>query len=492
MIKNLWVSSDPNDWKEHPEGDSFHFDGVEIGMFGTLGAGAIVTNFKLDQAEIRTHVDNATVGIICGEAMNNSHLSNVGAHDCSLTFAPGTDGVSSIFSLVGSMDTTMVWVDRPAMGGGGSSGTGPGTGQLQYGGDIIVDPNDFLDINGNKQQDTFAELNPKDNKNISLVVPGAEQYKSAYYTSTLGIGNISGGIKGEKEYKNGSYVNFSYNEDNDPISKGYVKTLLDNCKGAPLYIVPGVPDFSDTATASIQIEKENGVKEFVDVEIPGNGIWFKPLAGGTAALVFAQTNQSTMAEMSIYKYQRNDDNEMVPVNDNSGSNETKFTLPAGNKTVVYYPYEVEAGYEYVIGKSSGNKSVPAGFVALVLAGANDENNVERPSYGSDGYFRPNVIEFVDYVPAPDTDLVAEGYVQNQVILKLTGSVSETATADEQIFYRVTETTSGETTTKTVYYLAPQLTISDLAATDTVKYSAARNNNDDKFFPLRAKTKQVQT
>ena len=63
VISNLWVSTNENDWKEHPEGE-WSFTGKSVGMFGAVGEGSIISNFKIDSIEVKTHISDTTVGII--------------------------------------------------------------------------------------------------------------------------------------------------------------------------------------------------------------------------------------------------------------------------------------------------------------------------------------------------------------------------------------------------------------------------------------------
>ena len=65
VIENLWVSTDPADWKRMPQGLEAEFDTSSevdyVGLFGSISDTAIVYNFNLDKIEVKTHID-ATVG----------------------------------------------------------------------------------------------------------------------------------------------------------------------------------------------------------------------------------------------------------------------------------------------------------------------------------------------------------------------------------------------------------------------------------------------
>lgn len=441
VISNLWVSTDINDWKERPEGVT-GYSSTHVGLFGAISGDAIVENFNLDRVEIKSHID-ATIGIICGYA--DANISGVGVYNGILTVTSGVT-CQSEYSLLGEISPNVNWVDKPTVG------TGSGEGDSGSGGDLVITPEQFSKITGKSVAAGKA-----------LAVDGALA-GTAFYAGTLAVVKPNGGTIALYDMRSGSPATFTPdpNASNYKAQQKVLEAYQQYQSGNyQLYMYPAaVPSVSTTVGVTI-----NGNT----VQIPTNGIWFKPQAAGTAALAFAKTNNNADKNMAIYKYQRNADGTLTQVQKDT------FVLPKSglkNGAIVYYEYEiteadVQAGYEYVIG-AADNESAggDAGFVALVLAGT-DTSTGDNPGGSGENPGATRKVMNVDYVVSTDVDVSADTYEIHQTLLEIT---SGTTTVQGTIYYKAV----GAVGASTVNYYVPSMGIS-VTDISQAKQSAAASD-----------------
>ena len=410
VISNLWVSTNPTDWKEHPGIEELTFKGNYVGLFGEIGEGGIVTNFVLDRVEVTSNISGqspATVGIVCGYVGAGAHVSKVGVYNGKISCSGAN--IESNYSLIGAYDEEhLSWEDRPGSSG---SSTDPNT----EGGNIIVDANTQID----------GEYNFSNISTEGKVVPvkGSASGR-AFYVGTL-IRDAMGGQPTIRVNNNGSYPEYDYSNE-DPL----VKATIDLCLEKKYFIK--VSETVDvTKTQAYQIDQKT-------IYLPSNGVWFQPKEAGTASIAFTKTVNNKDSYMQVYQY-KNDQWIAIP--------ECKFILPkqgVQNNHVIYYEFEVEKEVQYFIGKTSGDS---AGFVMLVLAGASDTNG---PTTDTDDQQpttpQPGFLQDIDYILSPTPNFDWDNHKQSEVLLSFSGT-----NITGSIIYRAAVETVDSATVQKVYY-----------------------------------------
>ena len=472
VISNLWVSTDKNDWKEHPDIVQEDYESTHVGLFGSVGEEAIVEDFVLDRIEIKSHINESKVGIICGYV--NAMIKNVGVYNGIITVAANTTCTSN-YSLFGEKDSRIYWDDMPIID---SNYEADGT--EKEGGDLIVDPNAY-DYKNDPDYETkylFTGLEAADDpKQILDSIP-----RTAYYVGELNT--ISSGNNHElwdlREYDPST---------NKGANRNFVATTKNMEKIAQLYALSKRKDpileignpfaaFSG-GTATPLATKDVVNKEGETVKVPQGCIWFKPQNSGTVSLAFGATSNGSDRYAMVYACRRIDANTLVAVEARS----QEFMIPSNklntfkNGYAGYYEYEITDedianNYEFVIGASnlSGHTNGAFGFLFLILAGVDksgeEGGTVERP--GEPGVFAPIMFD-VDYVVSPATDISKDTYQNHQVLLKV-------STAPEgQIYYLA----AGPEGSSKVYYTATATgaTLLDFAAADPKQSQSAAKGQD---------------
>lgn len=418
IISNLWVSTNPDDWKEHPDGMSY--SSTHVGLFGALGAGAVVENFNLDRVEITTSMD-ATVGIVCGLVKEGANISGVGVYNGILGFSASGLGITSNYSLIGEKEGKVYWENMPSSSAGGN---------------IVVDPNGIL---GNG---AFAGLAQNDVLKVPGSVDGRAYYSGAATMQDAVVNNsprqITSGSweynaddSSKREFKYSTTSDFSYNANTDILAKAEINKIIGKDGKIGYVNFQDPPDI----TAGLKVTNADGIT----VIIPANCVWFDPIQSGTAAIVFRQGSQgSGSLYMSVWKYERVSEDELKEVE------EMAFGLTGiGNGQFGYFEVDLEAEsepdengnkkqYEYAIGASSycEPKKNDYGFAALILAGASTSNGDTTGNSGK--------ISGVDYIKDTEEIVGGTNYTQRNVLINISGT---TAVSDNSnsITYLATET-----------------------------------------------------
>jgi len=132
-ISNLWISSDPNDWKEKPLNASSINIGASIGFFGNIGNIYVnettalvgtVKSFYLENIEVTSKVTNSKVGIIAGYTDGN--LQSIGVKNPKMSLGTTSVAITSNYSLIGEIGPHITWENSP---------------NDLVGGDLIINPN---------------------------------------------------------------------------------------------------------------------------------------------------------------------------------------------------------------------------------------------------------------------------------------------------------------------------------------------------------------
>ena len=454
VISNLWVSTDIDDWKECPEGVT-EYSSEHVGLFGAISGSATIKNFNLSRIEVKTHID-AVVGIVCGYV--DASISDIGVHNGILTFDNGVT-CQSEYSLMGEVSSNVTWQDRPTIDTGAGGGIGGS------GGSLVITPDHFNEI-----QEKFT--NGTIPSGSTLAVSGALE-GTAFFAGGLKVIKQNGGTPAFYDLRdfdtssNATPPEFTAVDENAP-NKTAQQTVLDAytkyIKNREYLYALGIPDVNDRVGVTIDGKT---------VQIPKNGVWFKPKAAGIAALAFAKSNNNAAKEMAIYKYSRNAQTGALTKVDKK-----TFTLPKklGNGSAVYFEFEItsddiKAGYEFVIGASndeSADKNV--GFVAMALAGTNQSEGNNPGDGGTPGSSK--VLIDIDYIENATDDVGAFDYNIHKTLLQITSGVS---TAQGSIYYKAV----AELNTSTVYYYVPNIgiTVSDISEE---KESNGTDTNDSRY------------
>jgi hypothetical protein len=456
VISNLWVSTDINDWKESPPGVS-QYSSEHVGLFGAISGSATIKNFNLSRIEVKTHID-AVVGIVCGYV--DASISDIGVHNGILTFDSGVT-CQSEYSLMGEVSSNVTWQDRPTIDTGAGGGIGGS------GGSLVITPVHFTEI----QKKFTNGIIPSGS---TLAVSGALD-GTAFFAGGLAVTKQNGGspvfydLRRYDANSNAMPPEFTA-VDANATNKTAQQAVLDaynTYKTSKEYLYAlGVPTENDTVGVTIDGKT---------VQIPKNGVWFKPKAAGIAALAFAKANNAKPAkEMAIYKYSRNAQTGALT---QVGEEET-FTLPRSlkNGSIVYYEYtinadDVAAGYEYVIGASKKSPAdSAAGFVAMALAGTDQSSGNNPGDGGTTGSSK--VLMDIDYIENATDDVGAFDYNIHKTLLQITSGVS---TAQGSIYYKAV----AELNTSTVYYYVPNIgiTVRDISQE---KESNGTDTNDSRY------------
>ena len=221
---------------------------------------------------------------------------------------------------------------------------------------------------------------------------------------------------------------------------------------------------------------------------PSGCIWFKPIGGGNVTLAFTkQSNGNTYEYMSIYRYKRNPNTGILDT-----SVPVKEIIVAmsknglGTGAISYYnlyisDIEAQAGYEYVIGRSSNASSkTTAGFVYLKLAGVNITGG--EGATAPDG--RPyRLLKDIDFVESNEVDLTSDTWQMHKSILTLSNTHSHDTGGYAAIYYDVgTVTVSGKNVEGVVYKNDTGLTVKQVIQTDP----EAANNTSFTYGPYETR------
>ena len=420
VIKNLWVSTDPDDWYEQPgQYDDFNI-GTDVGLFGNVGYGADISNFYLENIEVTTTTSNATLGILAGYVDGN--MSNIGVKNAKLSFKNGSETtVSSGYSLVGETSKYVSWDDLPSIEEGGS-------------GDLIIDPNNIKFRNNETRNNIFNSVRDIDDSvlghayyvpGLSLTSPKPTPTALYKYTTTVSF---------HDQKVNGKQYSLHYADDpirinlTSPTEQEYYK--IDKQLAT---IISGGADYAIATSGAVNFTSLQSYTEQslgLSLALPKNCIWFNPIVPGECTIAFTRQNNSGDNIMSIYRYKRASNGSV----DQSTIEEIILSIPPmGNGLVVCFSLHIDEddlGYEYVIGRSSemvGNKASSAAFVYLKLAGTDTSGNVPVP----DGETVRKLFD-IDFVESTDVDLTLDSVSMHKSVIAIAG----TQTADGALYYNV--------------------------------------------------------
>lgn len=465
VIKNLWVSTDPTDWYEQPGQYTSYDLGSDVGLFGSVGYGANITNFYLENIEVTTTTSNATLGILAGYVDGN--MSNIGVKNAKLSFKNGSETtVSSGYSLVGETSQYVHWDDLPSIEEGGS-------------GDLIIDPNNikYRNDEGENRNNIFNSVRDIDDSVLghAYYVPGLSLTSPKPTPSTLY--KYATTVSFHDQKVNGKQYSLHYAE--DPIRINLQSTTeqeyykIDKQLAT---IISGGADYAIATSGKVDFTNLQSYTEQslgLSLALPKNCIWFNPIVPGECTVAFTRQNNSGDNIMSIYRYKRASNGSV----DQSTIEEIILSIPKlGTGVVVCFSLHIDEddlGYEYVIGQSSemvGNKASSAAFVYLKLAGTDTSGDVPVP----DGETVRKLFD-IDFVESTDVDLTLDTVPMHKSVIGIAG----TQTADGALYYNV------NTNNVVIYYDGA----SGLALTEMVRDNPESDDVDysETAFPPREDT-----
>ncbi len=443
VIKNLWVSTVKTDWKEQPSNPA-EYTSQYAGMFGAIGDTAVVKDFILDRIEVTTHIEDSVVGLICGYV--DAKLNGVRVFNGILTAKQGLTKVSTRYSLIGDISENVSWEDMPAIDTSIGQGTvGGETGGS--GGGLVVNPSEVTDS-------SVASGNCLE---VLDSIPG-----TAYYTGEVSFTSFN---------PKGSL--YDINSGKSQITTSYMNGITNAERKERLQSAYDVYHASDTIltmeTASFASDAEAGAEpsSYVSASvlqsdgtlknqnIPANGLWFNPVAAGTAALSFGVTNMSDSRHMMVYKLERVSDTVVRLVS------KTEYLFekhkPVGNSDGVYYELEITRddiinGYEFFIGWSCDNPlgdSTSCGFLYFELAGTNV--NLGTGGTGGTGDGTKHIID-VDYITENEVTNLTRTTIHQSLLRFYYNSTA--LASDTSIYYTAIPDTTAATGSNVHYYWTP--------------------------------------
>ena len=447
VIKNLWVSTDESDWLEHPASYEGFEVGNDVGLFGNVDEGANITNFYLENIEITTTVEDATLGVIAGHV--NGSISNIGVKNAKLSFKGNSASqVNSTYSLIGEKEADVLWDDLPKEEGGT-----PGTGDDDdgKGGDLII--NTSLDYTLNTYPQTNRKY-PFETSGALVPIAGAEP-GSAYMVGSLDYNSLS-----NKPNYGSTYVM----KEELSFTSGVAHTVIagnTNSARRVAYEEPDDPNFEKDQefreiyyrTDENGVERSNTLQTLVPSDIPNfanvtkegtyptNAIWFKPINPGKCSIAFFRPDKGSANVMSIYRFLRDETTGAIK----EGSLQEivlnmEKTASAGsslpNGSILCFTLDItDTNYEYVIGETTkttgiSGKTAPAGFIYLKLAGTDEDQGPDPggsgDGEGGEGGTIAKRLDNIDFVESILVDL--ETMQMHRSVFTLSGNTQSTGGA----------------------------------------------------------------
>ena len=486
-ISNLWVSTVKNDWKEQPEGVE-DYDSDYVGLFGAIGGEAIVEDFILDRVEIKSHLPDAKIGIVCGYV--DAMIKNVGVYNGIINVAVA-DGsaVKSDYSLIGEKNARIIWDDMPEIDSNYEEDVEGGD---DAGGAIKIDPNDsdFPTLGSS----SYVKV-PDSADDRAFIVgtsfsESSQTVNSTYYIypatikSRTDAGNTFGTSKSEfATFTRGDYyVGSTKMPDGIEINEDFKAVLgkTVNEKGKNVNIqtiqISRAPERTGTVEngiyTSVTLSKDYDKDGVTDtLNIPTDSIWFKPVAEGNCVISFTVSNMSGSNDKyrSIYRFNRDENGNI------QNWAETKLTFKNtgdkfGNKDLLVFQYYIEKAdidekYEFIIGASHDPEGNPINdtsisFLFLALAGASntgggEDSTVTRPT--EPGEFA-TIMYDLDYVVVPTgSNIAADTYSNHNSLIRI-----EAVPNGGKIYYLAagTENTVTNPNNSKVYYCLPSGTTNE--------------------------------
>lgn len=424
VISNLWVSTNPDHWKEKPQGMNEYIS-THVGLFGAVGKdaagnGAIIENFVLDRVEITCDID-ATVGIICGYV--GAMVNDIGVYNGHITVANGATCKSN-YSILGEKGEGITWVGGPVL-------------DAEHGGpvgDLLVDPNDYF------YQDRGAGAVRERFDGVSGVfepVPFAVN-NSAVFVGALAA-TSSSSMPNKRDFYEYSHATGTYSEFSTSTNPSPTKTKLATIysdrydKKVDTAITIVKPDFNNQVSVDINNTPNNTSD---DVLLPKNSIWFKPQVKGKVGMMFTVGSMNNDRYASLYLCQRDASGKLVVVEKKDFLFEKKSL---NNGSFVYCEYEITdeekaKNYEYIISgsNSTGHSVGDFYFLALLLAGTSPDSSEEDKPI--DGVYSDTIYS-VDYVTSTDVKFdTAEGETPYRIHMTLLHINEFTASGDYNFHY----------------------------------------------------------
>ncbi|MCQ2797269.1 MAG: hypothetical protein MJ241_02265 [Bacilli bacterium] len=469
VFQNVWVSSDPNDWKEKPAVTGDADTNRYVGFFGAIeqegDRKGEVRNFYLENIEVTSHVTASKVGLIAG--YSNSTTQNIGVKNGKMSFKAvdplGTYSYESEASLVGKIGDKVKWEDIPS--------------DTEEGGSLKINPNELniTTTSGTYLTSSQTVVVPKSAKD-SAFISGALNVRSQSlgivykYNGSLSFSHIPTSPVSITKTNN---INASQNQlDYSIVKKEFwdnYKYLSDNGLQSKVLVQQKNvrPDPSNPNTVNLSTGET--------MTIPKNCIWFKPKNPGTCSISFTCDNMSGTRYTSIYRYKRNGTS--IP----SKNQRDEITLSfyknggfPGNSDVMYYDIEIDQteideGYEYCIGAPSttSTTNTEPGFVFLYLPGASESGG---PSTATAFLKNLDYVYKLNGVFLPDfTD---PNYHPNHVMLMTSFSTQ----SDEFMLFNMDDI---QNSTHVYYYTSRPGIVDSISASATV---GVKQTTTDKFPP----------
>lgn len=437
-ISNLWVSSEVADWKEKPVNISSVNVGLSIGFFGNINIydssgttiAGLAKNFYLDNPEVTTKKANSRVGFVAG--LSNGNLQIIGVKNPRISLGSTNIQVKSDYSLVGEIGPNVQWTDSPNT----------------LVGNLLIDPNDPNQI--------FTTLSTGTRVVTNSITD------TAFMLASLTSVSLNGKVNAIRKFNTKVVVNtgvslqlvtattanstaVAWNNPEPKLVTDAFFTRANNLgSGSPTVYFDRTKPPTLTAQSTFTSPLSGGLtlSNNTTLAVPTNSVWFRPLRGGVSGLSFFKQNNSADESISVYHFRRNG-TQII----NYGETEFRITTSVGNKTAVYFDFEipetmVTAGYEFLISSSSNltYAASTAGFLYLSLSGTDTSSGTISAQ-----------MQAVDYVYRLSPSLAFENvnvvnYVPKKTLLKFSGlyngtvnyNMKDQPNYDGKVYYAIKE------------------------------------------------------
>lgn len=393
-IKNLTVSSS-GPWTTPPDASSFPSGwsvGSNIGFFGkvvgadssdpsTPSSNGIIRNFNLTNITVNTQV-GGTVGLIAGTVDGTAYGIGVCEADGRKSqITIGGSPASSDFSLIGKVDSDVYWSDKPTGGGSGDLVVIPSANTASTSGEVALKTIDGVVVASSVAYVPNQSMKPQRQDVVLLNDSVAD----------------SAIIFDENKGNNHPLLISPGNNAHSPLEDKSEDEIVTD------FWTVYNSDYTGLQPTSAPVFNYNTANAK-----PTNSIWFKPTSSGECTVAFAVTSWggSKTANMSIYRFLRDDSGRIIESSVKEEVFELSKNAGIGNGQIVVFQFPVtfdeNSAYEYAIGKDSYNTGSTAAFMFLKLAGSSTGEHTSN--------LVGKKIEHIDFMaPGAESSIWSESY-----------------------------------------------------------------------------------
>lgn len=363
-ISNVWVSSNPGEWKESPPDPESIDIGTDIGFFGSIAKTesngetniGTVTNFVLENIEVSSHITESYVGIVAGYSNGVTNTIGVKNAKINVNSSGGDFSSQSQFTLIGHCGPDIEINNLPGS---------------VLGNKLLIDP--------------ANSTNPISTAGSYVAIPDSTP-NTAYYVGAMGKQSYSPQLAKSKKIKQrvtgwlGQGITT-----HTPANSSAVEPLTSSNCPAEMWARFNSGSVSAITPNTIPNVSTLRYIDEIGLSVPDNGMWFKPQNAGSCFVAIGETQNNDSIIISIYSYKRNGTQIQTPI-DEIQIQVTKRSKVLGNNTIFVFEIDIPEqaiaeDREFVIGTASGTSNPTTQFLYLILPGAGktpEEGNLASP------------------------------------------------------------------------------------------------------------------